>query len=257
MGRRLVKFNTETFRGDFDVLPNAKEEDGSFAVVTDRNNDVYLSSNNQWVRVNNSGFSRMTFAELLTNYPAVNNEGFIAVLTDVNNIAVQSDGSRYKPLNNSAIVSSLGAEITTSGTTEAILHQAFFPAGLLKAGDTIRYQLSISKSGASETSDYSLRFGTAGTTSDTQLQTFQWLGASSRTNGIIAEWKVLSATQFKRIGSGAQSTPFAGASTATTPDATTVSNMDSNDMYLSAGALMSSTVEVLTMHAMAFEWISS
>jgi hypothetical protein len=198
-----------------------------------------------------------TYENLLLNFPAASNTGLKAVLSDVNNITVRSDGTRYKPVGGTAILSSLGAEIGTSGTTEVILHQAFIPAGLIKAGDTIRKQISLSKNGASETSDYSFRLGAAGTIADTQLQTFQILAAASRTLGMMAEWKVLSATTIRRIGNGSQATPFAGAATATRPDAATIPNIETNNLYLSAGILMSSTTEIVTMHAMAFEWVAS
>ena len=169
---------------------------------------------------------------------------------------MRSDGTRYRPVGGSAILGALGAEIGTSGTTEVILHQAFIPAGLIKAGDTIRKQMSLSKSSTVETADYGFRLGAAGTIADTQLQSFQMFNASTRTSGIIAEWKVLSATTIRRIGNGSQSTPFTGGSSATSPSPATISSLDSNDLYLSASIDMSATSEIVTMHAMTFEWVA-
>ncbi|MFA6039888.1 MAG: SGNH/GDSL hydrolase family protein [Methylophilus sp.] len=48
MPSNLVKFNTETFRCKYEYLPNATEEDGALAVVTDRANSVYMASNGLW-----------------------------------------------------------------------------------------------------------------------------------------------------------------------------------------------------------------
>jgi hypothetical protein len=257
MGRRLVKFNTETFRGNFDVLPNAREEDGSFAVVTDRNNDVYMSRNGKWTKVNNSGFDQMTLANLLANYPPTSNAGFIAVLTDVNNIAVISDGTRYKPLGGIALLGKLGADITTTGA-EAIMFQVAIPAGLLKAGDSITKQISASKSADVETLNYRLRMGTAGTLSDTSIQDFTLAtgGGGNRTMGFIAEWKVSSATTIDRVGNASQSTSFIGSATATEPSPSVIDNLDTNAMFISDTLALTGTSTVGKLRSSIITWIA-
>jgi hypothetical protein len=212
-----------------------------------------------WDKVNgSSNFLSITFANLLANFPAVNNVGLIAVLTDLNDITVISNGERYKPLSNIALLGKLGADITKTGA-ESIVFQVSIPAGLLKVGDSIIKQLSIAKSGDVENLDYGLRVGTLGTLSDTSIQSFRiaTAGGGNRTAGFMAEWKVSSATTIDRVGNGSQSTSFIGSSTATEPSPTVIANLDNNNIVISDTLSMSGSSEVAKLRSSLITWVAN
>ncbi len=178
-----------------------------------------------------------TFAAL----PAANTvpTGYQANITGLgsNGTILVSNGTRWLPLNGSAILKGLAAAVSApGGAAETIALQFTFPAGLLKQYDRIVVRSGVSKAGTTTTGTIGFRFGTLGTTGDTQIATWTILPAASRSVGAISEFRVESDTTVRFHGTQAATGTNAGIAAAPIAAglaaAVTVSGMTANAMIL-------------------------
>lgn len=201
-----------------------------------------------------------TYANALLNYPAATNSGRIIRVSDLDNILLQSNGTRYKPLGRSAIIGSLDADWTgAASASEQIGFSKLLPAALLATGDRLRMWVSVGKNNTAENFGFRIRFGTAGTTADTTLLgSVNVLTSTALSNGFFVIFRREAATSERKMGTGVNLTTYMGAAnTGAVASAITVSNMDSNPMYLTMTAQMSVGAETPIINDVVVEWLAA
>lgn len=99
------------------------------------------------------------------------------------------------------LLKSLNAVSSNIKNVETVALQAIFPPGAWRVGTMIRIDdLSMTKSGATDTGTIKVRAGPAGTSADTQLFTANALAAANRTWNGAAVMRLESATSVLPIG---------------------------------------------------------
>lgn len=148
------------------------------------------------------------------------------------------DNVSWRPVGGRAQLYTLGNSFqdkTTNVTTEEIKGQVRIPAGLWATVDhKIIVRHTLAKSGASNSGVYSIRLGTAGTTADTLILS----AAVQSPTGTSRQGQ--NDRYFVRDSATLVTQPYNGSaaydtSTNTPQTSITVSNLDSNDMFLSMG----------------------
>ncbi len=150
-----------------------------------------------------------------------------------NGTIMVSNGTRWRPLGGSAILKGLAVPASGIVAAETIVLQTLIPAALLQAGDTLRWWMTLNKSGTTDTLTLALRVGTAGTTSDTGISGVggsAYLSAAQQSGGFTFDLNVVSATTIRKAGTGGAVTGYSGGSATAENVATTVSNV-SNALY--------------------------
>lgn len=200
-----------------------------------------------------------TYPNALINYPPATNNGRVIAMSDLNYVLFRSDGVRYKPTSRHSIIGSRDTTwVGIASTSEQISFSRLFPASLLADGDMFRVTVSAGKTNTSETFDAAFRFGTAGTTADTAIQPAFNLMIATKSIGYVQVFKRESATTVRRLGAASNLATFTGIGHANDPNAAvTVSNMDSNPMYLTLTSKMSVGVEIPSVYTVLVELISS
>lgn len=200
-----------------------------------------------------------TYPNALINYPPATNNGRVIAMSDLNYVLFRSDGVRYKPIDRIAVIGSLDTTwVGAASTSEQISFSRLFPASLLADGDLFRVTVTAGKSNTSETFDAAFRFGTAGTVADTAIQPAFNAMVSTKSIGYVQIFRRESATTIRRLGSASNLATFSGVGHALDVNAVvTVSNMDSNPMYLTLTSKMSVGVEIPSVYSVLVELISS
>lgn len=184
--------------------------------------------------------------------------GQVYLVTDVGaspGTLLISNGTRWKPVNGKASIRVLGPPIAGLTNVEAVSVQTALPAALLVVGDQIRIFTTASKSGTTDTGNYILRLGTAGTTSDTALLSSGLFNLADRAWGHILSMKIASATSVQRSGPANSNFGSYGAVATTIPAATTISNI-SNALFITVDMTSTSTTDTLTIQECEIEWIT-
>lgn len=247
---------TQTGHTVIGVLPPIRQESGAFVALSRYTYDGGLTWYIRGVLPGES-IGTWTWANLQT-LNATTYDGCVALVTgivadlsntgsDARSVLMVARNGRWRYLNGEATIKSLPAQLSTtrSGTTETVDVQAAFPAGLLKTGDFIDIEWASEKSATSETATRRYRFGTAGTTGDTQLVSIAQPATTNRTQGERQRFRVESATSVRKLGTGNDPSAWQGTNAVVAPTAIAVSNMDSNAMTLSCTVAMSAAVETL------------
>lgn len=151
----------------------------------------------------------------------------------VNGTILVSDGSKFNPSGGAILLLNPVPVTGIVNSSETIQAQSgLIPKKLIRAGAKIRFFVSLYKSGTADTFAFRLRLGTAGTTSDASVL----LNASLTTTSKAMVWERViartSATTVMPNYDPTTTTSFAASGTTDTADVT-VSDMDSNDLYLS------------------------
>lgn len=154
------------------------------------------------------------------------------------------------PILNTALTSG-----TTSGAAQIVFSQ-LLPAGILRACKSFGLKFTYAKSGATDSqSGGGLRLGTAGTTSDTSIGTSSTLmGASGRALATEVMFFVSSATEITR-GGPQPMLGWNGTGSSQTIQVYTVSNIDSNALYLSIEIQLSGTTNTPQVQFVQLELI--
>jgi hypothetical protein len=107
----------------------------------------------------------------------------------------------------------LTAPAATSSLTEVIAQSVQFPVGLLQAGDNILVRYGVNRVGINgATTTFRWRFGTAGTTADTQLETHNQSTTQLSSGGIVP-FRIVTDTAIAIQGSGNDYMPMGGTNT--------------------------------------------
>lgn len=201
----------------------------------------------------------VTFANLLTTYPAASYSGYTAKVSNIGGPSGSfwvSDGTRWKPQNGRLTLYTLDARATMTGVTEVILGQYLIPAGVLQNFDRLRIWASLSKSSTAETFSVRIRLGTPGTITDTLLFSSGAQAAANQSEGFTHDYKLMSATTIQKLGNGGVA-PYVGVNASAFPAATTISSAAANALYISLTNFNSSTVETTALEDMQIELLST
>jgi len=194
-----------------------------------------------------------TFAALPA---AASSSGLIFRVTDIANSLWESNGTRWRPVNGKAVIKTLATEFSMSGTTAVKAFEAIIPAGAFKDGDTLQFRYTVGKNGTAETCNLALRMGSTGLVTDTALSSFGPLATTNISNGILADYKRLSATSVRKEGNGANNSAFSGQSTAAVNSPVTVSSIDAAASYLTIWLANTAAVETTTMYDCILELVT-
>lgn len=166
------------------------------------------------------------------------------------------NGTRWKPMAGSICLDAVDtANSGVANTTEQNLNpnHVLIPAGVIGDYDRLRLWVSLSKNAASDSSTIRVRFGPLGTTADPILATVTTLATTNQSLGFIMEFKRNSATTIQKQGNASTDLSFVGASAGAYPAAVTVSNMDSNGMYMSITSQLTGGTEIVTLQDFVLE----
>lgn len=133
--------------------------------------------------------------------------------------------------NSQTIISSASSVNTTGNTNEQIIRSHVLPLSGLQDGEFLEVAFSAKKSSTATTETFRLRFGTPGTTADTQIWTNSAMATT--TDNIAAMVRIFRISATSVIAQTITNALSPYGSSATDFAAITVSNMDSNAMYLS------------------------
>lgn len=187
----------------------------------------------------------MTYASLTTNFVCdATRSGFEAFASDwgANGTKVRCNATRWLPINGQTLMKRMSAVTGNIANTETILDKALFPINALQNGDMVFVRGSCGKSGTTDTMLLTVRWGTAGTTSDTALtglSSYQQLSAGSQSIGFIQGIRIISATSAEKLGAAANSTSAygpTGAAAAVAAVTTSLSDASANAIYITVSA---------------------
>lgn len=190
--------------------------------------------------------------------PSAANNSSILRVTDVGGGTVgtgggsvfYSNGTRWKPVNGGAILDAVDtANISVANTVEQQLNpnHAVIPAALIGDYDRLRLKLTLSKSAGVDSSTIRLRYGPLGTIADPVITTITVLAGANLSYGAQIDFKRASATTLQKLGNADPNTDFNGAVASALPAPVTVSNMDSNAMYLTISSQMTAGTETVSL----------
>lgn len=171
--------------------------------------------------------------------PASGANGVEAYASDLgaNGTRVRSNAARWRPVNGVTTLKDLGAPSGAIANTETIVLQTLIPINAWQTNDTIRLWFTVTKSGATDVLQTSVRVGTAGTTGDTAitgLSAFNTLAASNTSGGFFFDIKLVSATSAQKVGVNATfNGSYAGAQNLGAAAATTITDASANALYVS------------------------
>lgn len=227
-------------------------------------NDIF--HNGSWYNRNGSGPSIAVVPNTYTwaaKPTAVGNTGLIILVTDVGagtsglgggNFFV-SNGVRWKPAGGNVTLDSVDtANSALANTTEQNINpnHIVIPAGVIGTYDRMRLWVSVSKNGTVDTATIQIKFGPLGTTADPAISSFV-LATTNQSDGVLLEYKKLSATTIQKQGSASGDLSYSGQSATAFPAAVTVANMDTTPMYLSITSTMTTGAEICTLQDYTLE----
>jgi hypothetical protein len=172
-----------------------------------------------------------------------------------------SNGSRYRPMGGAVPLDEVDTpNIGTNVATEQQLNpnHVAIPAGLLQDYDQLMLELLLSKTGTADTATFRLRFGPLGTATDPVIATINGPAGSEQTLITQLRFKRLSATSIMYLGNPDTKQGMGGTSIALPLAPVAVSNMDSNAMFLSITAQMTTGgTDVPTLNHFVMLWLAS
>jgi len=149
----------------------------------------------------------------------------------------------------------LSSSVTQSGLTEKIMAQIAIPASFLKDGDRLNLKYTLQSSGVTDTFTGIIRFGTLGTTADTLISSGTLISAATDACGGETELKRISSTSIQKMGNGSFAGGYGGGSSSNVASPVTVSNLDTNLMYLSFNVNSNATNDTVTLQDLYIEYI--
>jgi len=163
---------------------------------------------------------------------------------------IYDTGTRLRYVHGSAYIKCIYADVlhTTDFSVEKILSSFTLPVNnlavagkcIMQDGDTLDIRAVVSRSAVVTNLNRTLRFGAAGTTSDTSIES---LGLT--TSKTLGDWTTImrrSSTSLYQLGA-ASSVKWCGASSAASQADDPVSNMDNAVMTMSYGVLQSANTD--------------
>lgn len=170
-----------------------------------------------------------------------------------------STASRWKPVTGRVVLAKLPAAVAGITNSEQIVLQALVPnANVLRAGDEIRIEYELEKSGTTDTGQVIVRIGTAGTTGDTQITGTggATMAAANQAQGATYSMKMQSATSIKKSGPGTgPQGSLQGGFTNAAAAATTITSAASNALYVNVSMASGGATNTLTAHDVTIDLV--
>lgn len=171
------------------------------------------------------------------------------------------NGTRWKPVNGSGLLASSDAVVGSVNAGDTIVWQYQLPASLLSSGDSLRVAFTGIKSGTTNTGSITFHVGTAGTTSDTTINTSttSCMGASARSCGSIVDLRVESTTTMREMGIvNASVMGYGPSSGGAQPSAATLASSATiaDSLYFSVGIAGGAT-DTMSLSGAQLWWIAS
>jgi hypothetical protein len=183
----------------------------------------------------------VTYATLIANNPCNSTwNGYKAFVTDWGaygtEVRCNSAISRWVPVGGRVMLRHLASAVSGIGSTATVVIQSpAMPAGTIQAGDSLVLDiLGVTKTGTTDTLNPTAYLGTAGTTSDTSLGTFNTLltAAQQAGDGLFV-FKVAGNTSIQRVGTTVQGGLYSVAGAGGAPAAVTVTDLSANAEFIS------------------------
>jgi hypothetical protein len=193
------------------------------------------------------------YATISSIFPAANFSGYMALATDLGSLPgtyLVSDGTRWKILGGTATLKQLGAAAGGVTNTESLVLQTLIPAGAMRQYDSLRFWMSLTKSGTTDALNLTLRIGTAGTTADAAVISLAGaVSAASLTFGGVFDLKMLTTTSAQRAGTGAVTgiSSYSGQTGTAQSVAVTIPDISANAVYASIGIVSAGTTNTVGM----------
>jgi hypothetical protein len=156
----------------------------------------------------------------------------------------RSTGTRWKPVNGLAVLATLDTGLSGVANTETIAFQYLLPINALQTFDRLRFNLSLSKTGVTDSLALKVRVGTAGTTADTQVLSVSALSATARSGSMMFDFRLASATSLQQLGSSGGASITSGYSNNTSVAnvaAVAITSAAANALYVTVTIASTST----------------
>ena len=155
------------------------------------------------------------------------------------------DGTRWKVVGGMLLLASLDTTVAGLTNSEVVTFSYQAPAALFQLKDRLRISYVLTKSGTTDTGTGRIRMGTAGTTSDTLLnsQSNTQLAAASRAVSILDDYRFETSTSIQHLGNSNASdakSGYSNFSASAAVAAVTISDF-SNSLFITLNAFSSST----------------
>lgn len=145
-----------------------------------------------------------------------------------------TDGVRWYPIGGTLMLAALAAPVALIANVETIVLQALIPAGAWQVNDVLALSFDLSKSGATDTGDVTVRIGTAGTvigdTPLTGLTAAPLLAAANLSGSFSTRIKLLAAASAQQVGNAGA---ILGGSNAAISAATVIPSAAANALFVS------------------------
>lgn len=208
------------------------------------------------------GITTFAWASKPSSWPTNN----IVYMSDVGNSGsfwrYDTAHSRWKPANGGPVLLA-SIDATTSNITnasETIPFQYSIPAGVWQTGDVLRCSLFATKSGTTSAFTATIRIGTAGTTSDTSVESHTTHISGAQQQGAATyRYRLDSATTVRPMHNGGVATGavwYAGSTVALVTATTITASAATNALFFDVGAQMSSATDTGNV-VMAQLWLES
>lgn len=147
---------------------------------------------------------------------------------------------------------SLGTPPAAIANTDTPVMQTQLAAGQWQTNGLIRVRMTLSKSGAVDTANLTIRVGTTGTAADTAITGFSALAALSatgRTGGYEFDLALVSATSVQKVGvMGTNASGYGAATTSALVAATAISSAATNPLFVTVILASSGATDTVTVH---------
>lgn len=173
---------------------------------------------------------------------------------------LMDDGTRWKPVAGCATLATLDAVSSSVGNSETIVFQYLIPIGALQSKDRLRLALTMTKSGTTDLGDIRIRVGTAGTTSDTQIDSWAMIAAANRTGSMLIDFRLDDATHFQELTGNAGANSLRGYSSVSSVAfgaSVAISSAASNALYFNVSIFSSSTNDTVALQDAQLQLCSS
>lgn len=196
-----------------------------------------------------------TYTQAALPAASAGNSGAMALVSNLGaapGTYVISNGSRWKVLSGSAMLKGLGDGVSSITNVESLPLQTLLPANSWQVNDTLRFFLTLGKSGTTDTLTGSVYIGPLGTALDPAIVSNQvWITAANVGAGLIFDIKLISATSAQRLGMGpaAGLGTYTGGSSTAQSSAVVIDSAAATALYVTVGIKSSSTNNTVSMQS--------
>jgi len=197
------------------------------------------------------GATTGTYTNMLAVSSPTTGQQFIVTNLGIGPSLWMYNGTNWRPEGGKILLRSLPLSVTgVVNSLEQIMDQFTLPMNLLtKNGDRLAFKFAYEKNGTADTLQIRIRIGTAGTTSDTILFSSSALTGANKSVGSLKDFRRVNATTLQHLGAVGNTTPstglsaFSGVQASQQAFSVTVSDLDTNSLFVSTTLQMSAGLE--------------